>query len=121
MKILVIALLIVVGLIYSFIIWHLGRDLKKQFLIGAELEKIRKGLKPGLVLTPNWHSMKRKSENKKIIYISICILLMACAGYFSWQADNRMYYILLYTIMPVVPAYLGYEGIIPIPGVSIND
>lgn len=121
MKILVIVVLVVVGLIYCYIIWHLGRDLKKQFLIGVELEKIRKDLKPGLVLTQNWHSMKRKSENKKIIYLSICILLMACAGYFSWQADVRIQYILLHTIMPIAPAYLGYEGIIPIPGISIND
>jgi hypothetical protein len=120
MKILFIAGLVIVGLIYCVIIWNLGRDLKKQFLLGSELKNVKKKLLPGLVLGQSWYSLKRKSDTKIILYISICILLMACAGYFSWQDDFRIQYHLLHIVMPVVPAYLGYEGIIPIPGFSIN-
>ncbi len=117
---LIIGVVIVIALLYGTPLWMMGRDFKRQIMIGEELMKQKQNLKPGFVLNEKWYSLKKKSKSRRVIYIFIMALIGSIICYLGLHYDIRIYHIALLEFLAIFPAWLGYEGIIPLPGIDIN-
>lgn len=121
-SILAIGIAIACFLVYGFILWKTGRDFKRQMFISKELIRVKENLESGKVLDEKkWQKMKRKSKTRRVIYLIIWILIFSTSLVLFIIFDMRWYYSFLFSGILVFPAYLGYEGVIPIPGISINN
>lgn len=115
-------LALIVGFIaYSLIFWWVGVWIRRNVRMRSELNRIRAKLTPGNKLTESWYQHYRKAGLVIIGLGTLSILFPLLAAAWSYQAEFRTEGIVMFTLCATFPTWLGWMGVIPIPGLDISE
>jgi hypothetical protein len=107
-------------LAYSLLAWWVGRRVRRNLLIRRELNKVRASLKPGMQLSQEWYRHHRTAGLSVFGLGVLGLLLPLVAAALTLLADLRIEVVLVASCLTAFPIWLGWEGIIPLPGLDIE-
>jgi hypothetical protein len=107
-------------LLYALAGWWIGRVWRRNWAIRTELAKVRRELKPGFQLAPSWYAARQKSMWLIVIFGLAGILIPLAVAVWTYSADFRSFHIFMAALTTVAPIWLGWMGVVPIPGIDIE-
>lgn len=106
---------------YSFVFWWVGVWIRRNLRMRSELNKIKAKLSAGNQLSEAWYQHYRKAGLALVGLCTLSVLFPLLAAAWSYRAEYRAEGVLMFTLSAVFPTLLGWLGVIPIPGLDIEQ